>query len=82
MRRIRPTNGCHNCARARWERTEKGNIRRNVPGRCQYPVTKVDLLKVLDDFLPASRHIVGGLALSTGIIWPDMGGNCSKWRKV
>jgi len=62
--------GCKTCRFSRFERTEKGNIKRNEAGRCLFRVT-----------LPELPCCVNPIVLLYKGIWPDYGKGCKCYEE-
>ena len=59
---------CGTCQYAKWQLTEKGNIRRSIAGQCLY----VYVPAPLPDSYTATYH--------KGSIWVDHGKDCPTWQ--
>lgn len=64
----KPT-ACRDCAWARWELTDKGNIRRTIAGRCAVPWTMPPV--------PACFTV----RVEKSYIWPGQGERCPAFTK-
>lgn len=62
---------CKTCDHARWEYTEKGNLRRTAPGRCLYPFPSTPMPVSTDDRWPPRVNYV----------WRDRKDPCPCWRR-
>ena len=41
---------CKTCKYAKWQLTEKGNLKRNAPGKCQYEIITPKLPKAIQSY--------------------------------